>query len=678
MAIINGAMLLIMYGSLLIEEIKSLQIGSLFHAADIILFSIAIHRIHPVAFAFYQLISLVNLKNPNRIAKFVSMLFGLAALAVFPLGVKPLDVVIVVASCLTATEIHRTNKRQPSHLEQHQIEFFASLISAVVLALVVPDPLHSFVGVLKEKVPNIFLVMLGVIGGLAFYGHRKTDIDDTRSSLVSFFVLSVVSSAIFLDRQHLALALAAICVASMAAYLSLQKYDQVIIDVESASHSKSTKSKPDSSPYETVKIIAVVGLTLFLMTSHLDTFNPDMTYAVKMLSTTNPRHLKEMITVENTTTTDVLDQDFNQYTDPNMPEGVRKQLRMQCLHKTRDVIKDLLLPYFRPGKAFTLMDYPNYWNLGDSFIYAGTEQLFRVYGQMANRIAFPYDKYAALRKANVTDGVIFMQGGGNFGDLYGFHQTLRLNVVGYMPNTDIVFLPQSIHYKKATNVKNHKLTFEKHKNLTMAFRDYDSLNFAVTQFPLAKSIFVPDMAFMLGPLLPNSDPVVDILFLIRVDVESVVPNRNLATQFANEQSLSSELWDFPIDGFPTRQAKSGATLWDYGKMLPGRLLTDQTLSPDGMYNYRTQLGNTLLSRGRIVITDRLHASIMSTLIDRPVIYIDNSYKKLTRIRRGLEKAVPECSDVVLNARYAESLEQAVSMAGNMLKEVNMKTKPKDL
>ncbi len=88
-----------------------------------------------------------------------------------------------------------------------------------------------------------------------------------------------------------------------------------------------------------------------------------------------------------------------------------------------------------------------------------------------------------------------------------------------------------------------------------------------------------------------------------------------------------------------------------------------------MYNYRTQLGNTLLSRGRIVITDRLHASIMSTLIDRPVIYIDNTYRKLTRIRKGLEKVVPECNDVVLNARYAESLEHAVYMAADMLTEM---------
>lgn len=448
-----------------------------------------------------------------------------------------LDVATVIVSCLAAAEICRTNKQQPSHFEQYQIDFFASLISAIVLVLVVQDPIHSFTEVLKVRVLNILLVMLGVIVGIVFYGHRRADTDDTRSNLVSYLVLSVVTSAIFLEGRELVLSLAAVLVASIGAYLSLQKSHQVIIDADSKSHSKPGKSERRSLK-DTAKVITVVGLTFFLMTSHLETFNPDMTFAVKVLNSMSSRRLT--VISENTT---VVDSMANPYTYPNMTEGVRKQLRNQCLHKTRDMIKDLLLPYFKPDKPFTLMDYPNYWNLGDSFIYAGTEQLFRIYGQLSHRIEFPYDKYASLRKvrmspkiiiastnvavlqteANLTDGVIFMQGGGNFGDLYGFHQTLRLNVINYMPHTRVVFLPQSIHYKRGSSVKSHKLALEKHQHLTMMFRDFESLNFAITQFPLAKATFVPDMAFMLGPLLPNADPVVDILFLIRVDIESAMP-----------------------------------------------------------------------------------------------------------------------------------------------------------
>ncbi len=337
---------------------------------------------------------MVNLQNRNRIAKAASLVCGIAALAIFPLGIKLLDVMIIIVLRMATTELHRANKRQPTHFEKYQMEFFSSLISATILALVVPDPIHSFVGELKEKLPNSFLVILGVVSGLAFYGHRSTDIDDTRNHLVSFFVLSVVASVVFLEGQNVVISLVAIVVALVGAYLSLQKYDQVIID-EPTAHPKSAKSETAN---DTVKIFVVVGLTLFLIASQLDKVNPDMEFAAKLLSTANARHVKQTTSNENSTTTaEVPNQEFNQYNDPNMPEGVRKQLRTQCLHKTRDIIKDLLFPFFKPERPFTLLDYPNYWNLGDSFIYAGTEQLFRIYGQMSHRIAFPYDKYSLLR-----------------------------------------------------------------------------------------------------------------------------------------------------------------------------------------------------------------------------------------------------------------------------------------
>lgn len=336
------------------------------------------------------MISLVNLKNKNRIANTCSVILGVVALVVFPLGVKILDVVTVITSCLAAAEICRTNRRQPSHFEQHQADLFASLIAAVVLAPVMQDPIHSFVDVLKIRVLNISLVMLGVVVGLVFYGHRRIQTDNTRSNLVSYTALSLVTSTIFLEGRELVLSSAAIALAAIGAYLSLQKHDRVIIDVE-PKNSKPCK-RSDRRSTDTAKVVAVVGLTLFLMASHLDTFNPDMNFAIKLLNSLESHRVKSA--AENTT---IIDSTPNQFNVFNITEGVRKQLRHQCLHKTRALIQDLVLPYFKPDKPFTLMDYPNYWNLGDSFIYAGTEQLFRIYGQMSHRLAFPYDNYGSLK-----------------------------------------------------------------------------------------------------------------------------------------------------------------------------------------------------------------------------------------------------------------------------------------
>lgn len=286
---------------------------------------------------------------------------------------------------------------------------------------------------------------------------------------------------------------------------------------------------------------------------------------------------------------------------------------------------------------------------------------------------------------NITGGVVFSCGGGNFGDLYDPDQTFRLNLVRNLPNVDIVFLPQSISYTKPANVEKHNNVFKNHKHLTMMLCDYDSLQFARVNFPNVTSVYVPDLALLLGPMLPNSEPVVDILFLIRNDIEGVLSmsaagcpsvtgvtnlfltDRTRAMEIARQHQLSAELWDFPIDGFPNRTAKdTGELMWDYRQIYPGRLLTTNMPSSEAMTSYRVLLGNSLMSRGRVVVTDRLHASIMSTLIDRPVVYLDNSYKKLTKVRASLKQTIAECTDAVLNAQFANTIQEAVRLASEVL------------
>lgn len=63
--LINGGMLLMRYGSIYIEDVKSLRIGSLFYAADIVLFMTAIHRLHPAAFAFFQVSKKIRICHCN-------------------------------------------------------------------------------------------------------------------------------------------------------------------------------------------------------------------------------------------------------------------------------------------------------------------------------------------------------------------------------------------------------------------------------------------------------------------------------------------------------------------------------------------------------------------------------------------------------------------------------------
>lgn len=118
------------------------------------------------------------------------------------------------------------------------------------------------------------------------------------------------------------------------------------------------------------------------------------------------------------------------------------------------------------------------------------------------------------------NGTLFCNGGGNFGDLYRASQNIRLNAIKSLKESRAILLPQSIHYKVLNMTDKDRVAFEGHKDLTMMFRDFESLSFSRKYFPRTESMFVPDMAYVLGPQMPNVDPVVDIFVLIRADVEA--------------------------------------------------------------------------------------------------------------------------------------------------------------
>lgn len=56
----------------------------------------------------------------------------------------------------------------------------------------------------------------------------------------------------------------------------------------------------------------------------------------------------------------------------------------------------------------------------------------------------------------------------------------------------------------------------------------------------------------------------------------------------------------------------------------------QTRLFQSLANARIERGVQLLSQGRIVVTDRLHAHIISLVLGIPHVVVDNSYGKLSR------------------------------------------------
>ena len=88
---------------------------------------------------------------------------------------------------------------------------------------------------------------------------------------------------------------------------------------------------------------------------------------------------------------------------------------------------------------------------------------------------------------------------------------------------------------------------------------------------------------------------------------------------------------------------------------------------------RVDLGNEVMSAGRVVITDRLHASLMSLYIGRPHVMINDRYKKVQQTRESAFMGKPECSEDNLRGYYVNNIEEAVDKALWLLKQDSIRS-----
>ena len=77
----------------------------------------------------------------------------------------------------------------------------------------------------------------------------------------------------------------------------------------------------------------------------------------------------------------------------------------------------------------------------------------------------------------------------------------------------------------------------------------------------------------------------------------------------------------------------------------------------------------MFASGKVIITDRLHASILAFLMYKPHVYIDNIYGKISGTREVAFEASENCKDKEdMRFDEAETIEEAVIKALRMLRE----------
>lgn len=252
------------------------------------------------------------------------------------------------------------------------------------------------------------------------------------------------------------------------------------------------------------------------------------------------------------------------------------------------------------GTRYALLDFPDHPNVGDSAIWLGeTAMLRRITGRDPCYTCCWHDFDEGGLRAACPDGVVFLHGGGNLGDIWPHHQRFREQVLTALRDRRVVQLPQSIHFDDAAASRRFADLVARHPDFTLYVRDRPSLEIATTWLG-ERARLGPDSAFALGRQPRHVTANVPLLALMRGDSER------------RDHPLPAEVEI--VDWLEDDDALPG------GSDIAGR---------QQQAGVRLRRGLDLLSRGERVLTDRLHGHILSLLLGIPHTVLDNRYGKVS-------------------------------------------------
>ena len=340
----------------------------------------------------------------------------------------------------------------------------------------------------------------------------------------------------------------------------------------------------------------------------------------------------------------------------NQPTTPPPSANRQIISRLQEVLRAEIAQIIGSSGEYALLDFPNYSNIGDSAIFVGqTILLNATFGREPSLVTQNRQKDIEQIAEQKWDGPLILTGGGNFGDLYPKHQHFREAVIRRFPDRQIIQFPQSIHFRDKANLESTARAIETHPNFTLMVRDEASLALAKDHFDCDVRL-APDMAFMIGSV--DQPVAVDqkVLCLIRQDQETVFENTGALARLPQPNMVV----DWPKE--PRRRTMVHRLPTGVRRRLPRALQSQRPETPaayEWLARRRVRLGLSILSRGEIVITDRLHAHILSILLGKPHVALDNSYGKIG----SFINAWTQGGAFVQAAGIDEAVEKALLMLG---------------
>jgi exopolysaccharide biosynthesis predicted pyruvyltransferase EpsI len=327
----------------------------------------------------------------------------------------------------------------------------------------------------------------------------------------------------------------------------------------------------------------------------------------------------------------------------------------------RPLVEAALLPLISGhDQHICLLDPPGYSNVGDHAILLGELAFLRRH--------FPHARLSFFDIGNYTDhcdafieqcSIILMNGGGNFGDLWAPHHDLRLRILDRFRHKRIVQLPQSISFKDPACIAQTRAAIAGHDDFHLVVRDHASAEFARINFD-CPVILSPDMAFCLDPLI-RARAVIDYFCLLRTDKEVAADHDQLLSVLA-KKSDHFEVDDWIIET-PDRVKRLDRYLLRRSLVHPGLawVFNNPILNVRERYaRRRLDVGIAMLSRGQVVVTDRLHGHILSCLLGIPNYVFNSIDGKVAAFHTAWTHLDPQARRVDSVSEFREMLHPGVA------------------
>lgn len=288
----------------------------------------------------------------------------------------------------------------------------------------------------------------------------------------------------------------------------------------------------------------------------------------------------------------------------------------QKVEQLKSIIIEKLTPLI--NNDYYLLEVPYYTNIGDTLIWQGEMDFLRTLPYKCKGM-YSLDTFTfpSIDKKNI----ILFQGGGNFGDLWTKHHDFKLSVVKHYKDNHFIFFPQTVYFENNENLIRSANFLSKYKNVTICARD--TISFEILKKHFKNNILlIPDMAFCMNmqkwrPCCKENQP----LLLKRIDKEL----KDSKVLIEVQQIKGIEVTDWPT-----------MMKMDFSTKLLERMKYRLRKFPwiINQYcflHYRPHLiriGINLLMQHSTIYSTRLHAAILSILLNKPEIYfLDNSYGK---------------------------------------------------